>query len=143
MRTIMLLLLALLPLSADAAGWKKSCSAANIISTGGGLGVGEWACNDPDGDTPALNVSRCENFDVFYWTDANVDATVSTNTVQVRHCPGSTTSATGCWAIENVTLTGTTPAEAIYGAAAIWIYGDFDAAINNDPRITVHCNGPH
>jgi len=128
------------PLSALATGWTKSCRSSDVVT---GLAIGQFACNDPDGDTPALNVANCENFDVFYFVDLNGDATASTNTVQIRSCPSSTADADACWPIQNVTMTGATPAEAIYGAAAIWIYGDFNAAINNDPRVLIKCNGPH
>lgn len=131
----------LIPIASQAAGWTKSCRSGDTTT---GLAIGQFACNDPDGDTPALNVASCENFDVFFWTDRGMDGTASTNTVQIRHCPsGSSTHTTACWPIQNVTLTGATPAEAIYGAAAAWIFGDFDAAINNDPRVLIKCNGPH
>lgn len=140
MKKSFFLLFACFPFAASAAGWEKSCRDSDTTT---GLAIGQFACQDPDGDSPAINVGNCENFDVFYWTDRGADGTASTNTVQIRACPSSTTSATACWPIQNVTLTGASPAEAIYGAAAVWIYADFDAAINNDPRVIVKCNGPH
>jgi hypothetical protein len=139
-RTIISLALLFAANASFAAGWRTSCRAGDVTT---GLAIGQFACQDPDADSPALNIASCENVDIFYWTDRNADGTASTNTVAVRSCASSTTSGTACWPIQNVTLTGVYPNDAIYGASGIWVYADFDAAINNDPRLIIHCNGAH
>jgi hypothetical protein len=87
----------------------------------------------------------CENFDILHHLDRNADATASSTTLKVMSCPNSTASTNSCWAIENTTLDGdeTANTEAIYGAAALWIYLDLqNDGVIADPQVTVICNGP-
>ena len=71
-------------------------------------------------------------------------------TAAVRSCPKSqegvaegSADTDACWIIENVTLTGTTPNEAIYGVAANWIFVDPAGAENDGDtqELIVRCNG--
>jgi hypothetical protein len=101
-----------------------------------------------------LYVGDCENIDVIFAQDLS-QAGASTSTVNIYSCNSPTdasadgptdagwSAADTCFILENVLLDGivATNTEAIYGAAATWIYADtvtFGAA--DTPRTIVRCN---
>ena len=144
-RVLILAALLLLPATATAADWLKRCDATEATTW---LQTGDWACYQPaskNDDSVAINVAACENLDILYHLDIDADGTASSTTVNVMSCPNSTASTNSCFVLQDWTLDGdeTTHTEAIYGAAALWIYLDFqnDGTIN-DPQVTLLCRGP-
>jgi hypothetical protein len=148
MRWLIFFIALLMPLAGSAADWLKFCG-SNRVTTG--LAVGEWACYIPttatDHSGSTLSTGACENIDLLYFNNTDADATIGTVTAGVRSCPTVTadTAFTNpqCWLIENMTLTGTTPSEAIYGAAAQWIEFEAGGALNDGvtQKLLVRCNG--
>jgi hypothetical protein len=144
----------LLAIPAQAANWQKGCQSFSNVSS---LQPGSFACNDlvADAETPMLSVSGCENIDVLYFKDLDAGGAGNT-TINVYSC-GSPTDGNGagptdagwdgtgvCWIIENETLDGNPVSsdEAIYGAAAEWIYINPAIWDSATPRVIVRCNGP-
>lgn len=142
-----LVALLLFAVPAGAASWLKSCAAGAVTT---GLQLGSFACNIPTSatdDSGILSVGACENIDIFFYDDTDGDGTLGDAEAIMRNCPSASADAQGCWAIENVTLDGdaATGTEAIYGAAAVWIYLDVTAyATTAEPvAAIVRCNGAH
>lgn len=99
---------------------------------------------DDDTDSELLAVGQCENFDIIFnpdFTGSDTDAEVA-----IRSCVTRAANTNACWIIENDTLDGDptdadADPEAIYGAAAVWIYVDVTTtAGGDDARVLVHCN---
>lgn len=154
--------LLLLAPPATAANWLKGCQ-ATVSQARMSLKPGSFACIIPtsatDNSNGMLGVSACENIDLLFWPDVDGDGVASGGTGLFRSCPdpdmnGATAGdgtgngevgETGCWIIENVTLTGVPPnAEAIYGVAANWIFWEqVTYTTTTEPiRAIVRCNGP-
>lgn len=156
MKHLLLILGVLLLASpAVAADWLKFGSTTQVV-TGLDSRTGTmWASTSPaaDENSPMLNVSQCENIDIFFFEDMD-DGGASKNEMKVYSC-GAAVDGSGvgptnagfnpagvCWVIENVTLDGdeSTNTEAIYGAAAVWIYADVSTWVAVTPLLIVHCN---
>jgi len=151
------IIIALLVLAwpAAAADWLKFGRATQVTTALDARSGVTWASTSSSAgeNSPMLNVSQCENIDILFYEDMD-DGGGSANTVKVYSCgaaeDGSGVGPTNagfnpagfCWAIENTTLDGneTTNTEAIYGAAAEWIYADIIAWVDVTPLLVVRCN---
>jgi len=155
MHYLILLLALLVAAPAWGADWLKFGRATQSVTALDSRSGVTWASTSPGSDvnSPMLNVSQCENIDILYWLDVD-DGGASANTMRVYACSAATDASgaaptasgfdpTGfCWIIENTTLDGdpATNTEAIYGAAAIWIYADVVSFVAVTPLLAVSCN---
>lgn len=143
------------PASPQAANWLKNCQ-ATASAAAQSIAPGSFACNIPttatDNSSGYLDVSGCENIDIYFWDDVEGDAVAGGGTGRMRNCPnvGLSTADGGvgeaaCWVIENLTFDGNpaTNTEAIYGVAANWIFWEQVAyTTTTEPiRVIVRCNG--
>ena len=142
MKSFLVILALLLPLTAHAGKWNLFGSTTRQVN---GLQAGEWASFDPvtaDVDPVPLNLGSCENFDVFYYVDVDGSTTDSSSTVALYTCPGDTSSTDACQPLN--AGTGTTMSATVtevFGASAIWLFADV-SAFNEDARIIVKCAQP-
>jgi hypothetical protein len=139
------------PTTSLAASWLKNGQAGSVTQN---VSPGGFVTNTPALDTeansPVLFTGSCENIDILYFVDTDGDGTDNTVTVGIRSCPSAAAGdAVGdsdmCWLIENVTLTGAYPTDAIYGAAAGWIFVDTGGTDiggqEAQQELIVRCNG--
>ena len=147
------LVVGLLAMPALGANWLKGGQAGRATTS---VRPGGFVTYVPDSDTDdsaVLFVGACDHIDALFFDNTDGDGVLSGITTGVRSCP---TSGAGvaegsgdpqtCWLIENVTLTGSTPDEAIYGAGAMWIYADIGGTEAGSEagttQLIIRCNGP-
>lgn len=146
---------ALMAPASHSANWLKNCQTTSSAASQS-LAPGDFACNIPttatDNSSGTLDVSSCENIDIFFWDDVDGDGNLGGGTGLMRSCPtvGLSTLNGGvgesaCWDIEAMTFDGVaaTDTEAIYGVAANWIFWEQTAyaAVAEPIRVMVRCNG--
>lgn len=135
-------LFALSATRARAADWLENCG-TRVVSSLTPRNSACYSAASTNDDSGVLTVRDCENVDVLYFTDTDGNGTASTLTVALRSCPGTTADPDACWIVEGLTLTGSAPAEAIYGLGAERVYADVSATGTvADPTLIVRCNGP-
>jgi hypothetical protein len=115
-------------------GW-TDCRGTTITATAAGASLACAALTGDNPDTTILAVQSCEHFDVIYEPDQS--GAGGAIDVQIMSCVTSAVSANTCHAIDGVTLTGTPPNAAIYGAGGIWIWVDGTGTIGAETPIVV------
>jgi hypothetical protein len=149
--------------------WHKGCQ-TGMFSRASSVPLGGFVCAsfglDTANRTPAsatvndesqmISVSQCDNFDVLFFPDKDGAADDAGVTMQIYSCaaptdasgdspPDAGWSATGlCWLLQNATLDGdpSTDTEAIYGAAAEWIFALAANVVDDEPVVILRCNPP-
>jgi hypothetical protein len=134
---------------AQTATWTRGCQAGSTASV---LSGGTYACYTPasgaddESASPILDVSQCENIDIFLFDDFDGDATACTVTWTIESCPpGSGALATD--ALKNAacnTLPGTASltgddVESNLAAHLVRVHGDNAGAAINSCRIVLKC----
>lgn len=138
-------LILLMAQSASAQTWTRDCQTGTTtqsLATGG-----SFACFDiPASSTTVsvmLNVSACENFDVFF--DPDINGAGTTATVDIFSCVANETT-NSCQRPYNNTAEDLNDNAfetlAIFGAAGVWIFADPVLAPGGGEtaRVLVHCN---
>lgn len=130
-----ILFLLLLCSNAYAADWALACGSSSIQNSFESSGISSRCVPLVSGDLDSVVISTasCENIDALYFDDS------STTTVQVLSC--ATSACTESFPVENLTLTGTSPNEAIYGFAANFV--KIDGTTNptsGTPYVILRCN---
>ena len=143
---IALLVLLIAPLVASQAGaasWYLQCD-ANMPDRRQ-LEAGQWVCTDVfdiEDDADVIDVSDCENVDIFQFDDPAGDG-AETITGTVEMCPRMISNDSACAPLPNTsTLSGD---DAIYGAGAIYLRieaGGVDAAETDGVRWMIKCAQP-
>ncbi len=100
---------------AQVGSWARACQTGQTTAS---LKGGGWACYTPTGSdtesaSPALDVTSCENVDVFLFVDADGDDSSCTVTWDIEMCPpGSNALATNaiknfaCQSLPGITALG-------------------------------------
>ena len=132
------------------AGWIRSCQAgATASSIGGG---GSFVCHNPtaaDDDPGVLDVSSCENVDVFWYDNITGDGSGDADgTAAIFTCPVVANEAldteaerqAGCQPLAGGTTLDATNTE-IFGMGAVRIWADVElASVEN--QLVVRCAQP-
>lgn len=95
-----------------------------------------------DLDSDLLYIADCASVTVLYEPDTA--GAGATTTVQIRNCVTDTVSANCCMVIDNVTLDGTHPNDALYDVRgwAIYVDGTTNPGGGETPRVLVRCEDP-
>ena len=136
------------------ADWLKGCQTGRETFVTSLSGTGKIACHIPDPtqgaviDPHVLQVTDCDNVDVFYYPDADGDGADSAGTVDIYTCPSTvftiTVEATleaACQPLDGGTQLTAVNTEAMgIGAGFLW----FDVeGIDDDAELQAVCNvGP-
>jgi len=134
---------------AQVGSWTRGCQAGSVVRN---LEGGSWACYTPaagasnESATPVLDVSDCENVDLFSWDDFDGDGTVCTVTWDIETCaPGAGSLATdalknaACTTLPGAAALTADDVESNLAASQLRIHG-LAAGVNIDScRIVVKC----
>jgi hypothetical protein len=135
--------------SPSLADWTRSCQTGFTASSIGG--GGSFVCHNPTGandDPSVLDVSACENVDIF-WYDDVANGAASTGTAAVFTCPVVANAIldteaerqAGCQPLNGGTTLSAANTE-VQGLGAVRIWVDLDANSTASNQLLVRCAQP-